>query len=143
MAGAIILILRPSKIIFLLISIAQHLFSLIPFLMLHLDLAQSSTSQYEQHGCLIQAIDGPAAGCALTHNSDPRNERSYWVHTQPTTPPWGQDKWEIILTEVHSQKCYNIKATTNQHQSATTIQGLVSVDSAAYFIRHRFGQLHE
>ena len=132
----------PSKIVVLLISIAQHLFSL-PFLMLHLDLAQSLTSQNEQNGCLIQAIDGPAAGCALTHNSDPRNEQSYWVHTQPTTPLWGQDKWEIILTEVYSQKCYKIKATTNQQQSATTIQGLVSVYSAAYFIGHHFGQLHE
>ncbi|XP_063682348.1 uncharacterized protein LOC134817150 [Bolinopsis microptera] len=88
---------------------------------LSLSAAQSSTSPNEQHGCLIQAIDGPAAGCALTHNSDPKNEQSYWVHTQPTTPPWGQDKWKIILTEVNSQKCYNIKATTNQQQSATKI----------------------
>ncbi|XP_063682349.1 uncharacterized protein LOC134817151 [Bolinopsis microptera] len=64
----------------------------------------------EQHGCLIQAIDGPAAGCALTHNSDRRNNFSYWIHTQQTWLVQNYDRWLVTKCEVNSQDCYKIKA---------------------------------
>ena len=84
---------------------AQHFFSL-PFLMPHLDLAQSLTSPNEQHGCLIQAIDGRAAGCALTHNSDPK---IYNVPSiLPSTDPWWKDKW--LVKKVDSKTYHKIKA---------------------------------
>ncbi|XP_063683403.1 uncharacterized protein LOC134817951 isoform X2 [Bolinopsis microptera] len=57
----------------------------------------------------IEAIDGPAAGYALTYNSDRRNNSSYWVHTQPTYRQDKHDKWRIMYTTVNSEPCYKIE----------------------------------
>ena len=92
-------------------------------------LAHSLTSPNGQIGCLIQAVDGPAAGCALTHNSDRRNNFSYWIHTQPI---WLQnyDRWLVTKCEVNSQDCYKIKALDSSDHDGEHTRCKPSIESS-------------
>ena len=72
-------------------------------------------SPNEEREYVIQALDGPAAGCTLTHNSDRRDNFSDWVHTQPTSGQGRYDKWQIQKYEAEPHPIYKIKAINNKN----------------------------
>ena len=87
-----------------------------------LRLVQRSTS-LKQKGYVIQALDGPAAGCTLSHNSDERSKVSYWVHTQPLSARGKYDLWKIKRYE----DCYKIKALDSSDGEHTRCKPIIKI----------------
>ena len=76
-------------------------------------------SPNEEREYVIQALDGPAAGCTLTHNSDRRSNFSDWVHTQPTFAKGRYEKWQIQKYEAKPHPIYKIKAKNGRNGEHT------------------------